>query len=163
MKDAGTVRICGDYKQTVNREAICDNYPVPKAEDLFARLNGGQKFTKLDLAHAYQQLLIDDETRKLLTVNTHKGLFEPTRLQFGVHSASGIFQREIEKRICHVPCTMVRVDDILVSGRDDVEHLKNLSSVLKVLFECGLKLKKEKCVFLAPNQQRWCHACEGES
>ena len=72
------------------------------------------------------------------------------RLQFGVHSASGIFQREIEKRICHVPCTMVRVDDILVSGRDDVEHLKNLSSVLKVLFECGLKLKKEKCVFLAP-------------
>ena len=42
MKDDGTVRICGDYKQTVNREAICDNYPVPKAEDLFARLNGGQ-------------------------------------------------------------------------------------------------------------------------
>ena len=36
---------------------------------------------------------------KLLIVNTHKGLFQSTRFQFGVHSAFGIFQREMENRL----------------------------------------------------------------
>ena len=55
---------------------------------------GGEKCTKLDLAHAYQQVMFDSDSRKLLTVNTHRGLFEPSRLKFGVYSATGIFQRE---------------------------------------------------------------------
>ena len=94
VKGDNGIRICGDYKMTVDKESICDNYPLPKTEDLFASLNGGEKFTKLDLAHAYQQVMLESESRKLLTINTHRGLFEPSRLQFGVHSATGIFQRE---------------------------------------------------------------------
>ena len=54
LKDYGTVRICGDYKQTINQASLCDKYPVPKTEDLFATLNGGEKFSKLDFSHAYQ-------------------------------------------------------------------------------------------------------------
>ena len=45
---------------------------------------GGGEFIKLDLSQAYQQLL-SLNSRELLTINTHKGLFQPTRLQFGVH------------------------------------------------------------------------------
>ena len=44
LKDDSTVRICGDYKQTINQASLCDKYPVPKTEDLFATLNGGEKF-----------------------------------------------------------------------------------------------------------------------
>ena len=110
LKSDETVRICGDYKQ--NKAAHCENYPLPRTEDLLATLNGGQKFSKLDLSHAYQQLLLDNESREYLTVNTHRGLFQSTRLQFGVHSASGVFQREMEKRLSHIPFTSVRVDDI---------------------------------------------------
>ena len=95
LKSDGTVRICGDYKQTINKAAHCDNYPLPCTEDLLATPNGGggggQKFTKLDLSHAYQQILLDNESREYLTVNTHCGLFQSIRLQFGVHSASGVF------------------------------------------------------------------------
>ena len=47
-----------------------------------ASLAGGRTFTKLDLAHAYQQVGLDEESRKFVTVNTHKGLFEYTRLPF---------------------------------------------------------------------------------
>ncbi|XP_047123845.1 uncharacterized protein K02A2.6 [Hydra vulgaris] len=129
---------------------MCDSYPLPRTEDLFATLAGGQKFTKLDLAFAYQQLLLDKSSCELLTVNTHRGLFEPIRLQFGVHSASGIFQREIEKLIGNLPFTKVRVDDILVSGRSDEEHLKNVETVLHILEKAGLKLKENKCVFMSP-------------
>ena len=148
LKDDGTVRICGDYKQTINQASLCDKYPVPKTEDLFATLNSGENFSKLDLSHAYQQLLLSPESRPLLTVNTHKGLFQPKRLQFGIHSASGIFQREMEKRL--ETFVKVRSDDILMSGRNDVEHLENLKSVLSVLKSDGLRLKFRKCVFLQP-------------
>ena len=55
-KPDGSVRICGDYKVTVNKVAKLDTYPLPRIEDLFASLAGGKQFTKLDLAHAYQQI-----------------------------------------------------------------------------------------------------------
>ena len=118
-KPDGGLRICGDYKLTVNPRAKCDNYPVPKTEDLLATLNGGERFTKLDLRQAYMQLELDENSQEYLTVNTHKGLFRPTRLMFGVHSASGVFQREIEKRLSGIPGTAVRVDDILITGGND--------------------------------------------
>jgi hypothetical protein len=61
VKDDKSIRICGDYKVTVNQAAKLDNYPIPKAEDLFATLSGGEKFTKLDMSQAYQQILLEDE------------------------------------------------------------------------------------------------------
>ena len=42
----------------------------------------------------------------------------------------------------------VRVDDILVSGKDDVDHLRNVSQVLHVLKDAGLTLRKDKCSFM---------------
>ena len=88
FKGDGNIRVCCDYKQTVNKAR--DKYPIPKTEDICILLNGG-KFTKLDLSQAYQQLLLSPNSRKLLTINTHKGLFEPTMLQIAAHSESGIF------------------------------------------------------------------------
>ena len=52
----GPIRICGDYKMTVNRVAPCDNYPIPNTSEQLATLAGGDKFSKLDLSQAYQQL-----------------------------------------------------------------------------------------------------------
>ena len=135
---------------TVNPAAKCDNYPVLKTDDLLAALNGGEKFAKLDLSQAYQQLLLDEKSQECLTVNTQKGLYKPERLQFGVHSAAQIFQREMKKRLSDVPFTTVRVDDILISGRNDAEHLKNLTEVLQILSANGLRLKRKKCVFMTP-------------
>ena len=85
-----------------------------------------------------------------LTINTHKGLFQQNRLQFGVNSASGIFQKEIENLLKSVPFVKVRSDDVLLSGKNDEEHLKTLDSVLKIILENGLKLKLQKCVFMQP-------------
>ena len=46
-----------------------------KPEDIFASLSGDERFTTFDLAHAYNQLLLDDESRQYITINTHKGLY----------------------------------------------------------------------------------------
>ena len=53
LKRDGSVRICGDYKLTVNQAAKLDPYPLPRIESLFSRLSAGKRFTKLDIAHAY--------------------------------------------------------------------------------------------------------------
>jgi len=106
LKKDGTVRICGDYKVTVNQAAKVETYPLPRIEDLLASLAGGISFSKLDLAHAYQQLELEEESRKFVTINTHKGLFQYNRLPFGVSSAPAVFQRTMEnllqglKRVC---------------------------------------------------------------
>ena len=134
----------------VNAVAPCDSYLIPRTEDIFTMLRGGQKFSKLDLSHAYQQLDLDEETPELLTVNTHRGLYRPTRLQFGVHSATGIFQREMDKRLKDIPFCKVCVDDILILGHDDASHLKNLQSMFTALDKAGRKLKRSKCKFLLP-------------
>ena len=50
VKEDKGLRICGDYKVTVNRVSKLDNYPIPKTEDLLATLTGSEKFTKLDMS-----------------------------------------------------------------------------------------------------------------
>ena len=71
-KKDGSLRVCGDYKTTVNQCADVDQYPLPNAEDLFATLAGGRVFSKIDLSHAYQQVELDEESQKYLTINTHQ-------------------------------------------------------------------------------------------
>ena len=124
--------MCGDYSVNTNTVTQYEVYLVLKTEDIMATLNGGQKFSKIDLSQAYQQLELDEESQQLLTTNTHKALFRPTRLQFGLHSAAGIFQRELEKRLAGIPRTVLRVDDILVTSENDQEHLSNVEVVLIV-------------------------------
>ena len=72
-------------------------------------------------------------------------------MPFGVASATAVFQRTIENILRGLPLTVVRVDDILVTGTDDVDHLYNVEQVLSRLEETGLKAKRPKCqFFLSP-------------
>lgn len=87
-KTNGEVRICGDYKVTINSWLAVDKYPLPKPQDLFALLAGGKYFTKLDLTQAYQQVGLDPESKPYLNVNPPKGLYHMNQLPYGVSSAS---------------------------------------------------------------------------
>ncbi|XP_063245015.1 uncharacterized protein K02A2.6-like [Bacillus rossius redtenbacheri] len=95
-KADGTVRLCGDYKCTVNTMCKKDVYPLPTINEAFYNLAGGKVFTKLDLADAYLQVSVDTATAELLTVNTMKGLFRVKRLPFGINCAPAVFQRLME-------------------------------------------------------------------
>ena len=74
-KADGTVRLCGDYKVTINPYLESNPYPMPNPKDLFATLAGGAIFSRLDMKHAYQQLQVKLDSQEYLTVNTSKGLF----------------------------------------------------------------------------------------
>ena len=151
LKSNGSVRICGDFKLTVNKFAKPDCYPLPVIDELFTKLSGGTLFSKLDLSHAYQQLVLDEPSQLLTTINTPKGLYAYNRLPFGVSAAPGIFQRTLEGILQGVPHTAVYLDDVLITGTSMQDHISNLKTVLSRLKEHGLRLKSNKCSFLKPS------------
>ena len=133
----------------MNPVAKMDCYPIPKVEDLFATLAGGKQFTKLDLSQAYQQVRLDEASKEYVTINTQKGLFRYTRLPFGISAAPGIFQRVMEGLMKGIPRVIVYLDDILISGSTEKEHIQALNEVLSRLQKAGLRAKKSKCQFMA--------------
>ena len=150
IKPTGKLRLCGDYKVTVNKAINVDTYPLPLIDELFASLSGGVSFTKLDLSQAYHQLPLEEGSRNLTTVNTPNGLYEYLRLPYGINSAVGIFQRTIENLLKGLQGVCVYLDDILVTGKTTEEHLQNLRAVLLRLQENGVTLRKDKCKFFLP-------------
>lgn len=128
-----------------------DQYPLPKPDDIFATLAGGQLFTTLDLSHAYNQLLMDEESQKFVTINTHKGLYQYTRLPFGIASAPAVFQQIMDTILQGIDGVACYIDDIIITGRTTEEHLERLEEVLRRLLRHGIHVKKSKCHFLQPS------------
>ena len=88
----------------------------------------------------YQQLPLDEESKQYVVINTHKALFRYTCLPFGISSAPGIFQRVIESVLRGIPRVVAYLDDILVSGATQDEHLSTLETVFDRLEEAGLRV-----------------------
>ena len=162
IKSDGSIRLCGDYKVTINQASKLDTYPLPRVEDLFAALSGGKIFSKLDLAHAYQQIPLDENSKKYTTINTSKGLFQYERLPFGVSSAPAIFQRTMDCLLQGLPSVCTYIDDILVAGVDEADHLQNLRRVMDALQSAGLTLKQSKCICASSSVEYLGHVIDGD-
>ena len=140
-----------DYKVTINSALDVPEYPMPTVEELFTLQNGGQSFYKLDLSSAYQQVLLDEESRQYVPINTPLGLFRYTRLPFGVAANPTIFEQTMDSILSDLNEVGGILDDLIVTGPNDKEHLRNLENTLKRLDSMGVKLKKSKCVFMKPS------------
>ena len=90
-------------------------------------------------------MLLDEESRPYVTINTHQGLYQYTRLPFGVSSAPALFQKLMDTVLQGIPGVTCYIDDILVSGKDEAQHLQSLGEVFRRLQEHGFRLKQEKC------------------
>ena len=132
QKKDKTLRLCGDYKVTINKVIQSDTYPLPNAEDLFASLAGGEVFTKLDLSAAYQQLELTEEAKQYLVVNTHQGLYKYNRLSYGVSTAPSIFQRVMDQVLQGIDGVTCYLDDILVASARS-KHVQQVRLVLERL------------------------------
>jgi hypothetical protein len=95
QKGNGDNRVCGDYSCTVNPRLSMEHYLSPLIDDF--SLLSGQVFCKIDLIEAYLQLVVGEQSQKILTLNTHIGYFKVRRLLYGIVSALAIFQQIMPK------------------------------------------------------------------
>ena len=136
-------------QDTVNKCTNLGSYPIPKIEDLYTKLSQGRKFTKLDLISVFLQVSLHKDSKKFLTINTPRGLYQFNRLSFEVKSAPGIYQRCIDNLFAREPHVASYQDSILITGSSDSEHLDNLDWDLKKLSASGLRVRLDKCKFKA--------------
>ncbi|BHF75482.1 hypothetical protein SprV_0501857800 [Sparganum proliferum] len=86
------------------------------------------------------------ESRELLTTNTHRGLFQYTRLPFGVKTVPALFQQTMNAMLSGTPGTAGYLNDIIV-GRSPAELQDRVCAVLERVQEYGFCLRSEKCQF----------------
>ncbi|KAI5747679.1 hypothetical protein M8J77_017390 [Diaphorina citri] len=147
MKPNGDIRICGDYKITINPHLQLERHPIPRIEELLIGIKTGGKFTILDLSHAYQQMELDDEAKELVAISTHKGVYFYNRMPFGISPAPGIFQKRISEELRDIENVKVYFDEILIFGDNQNTHFEALCKVLDKLKVMGLTVSQDKCKF----------------
>lgn len=140
-------RMCVDYSTGLNDALQPNQHPLPLPEDIFATLNGGQIFSQLDLSDAYLQIELDDDSKKLCCISTHRGNYVFQRLPFGVKSAPGIFQSIMDNLLAGMPFAMAYLDDIVIVSRSIEEHAQHLKGVFSRIKDYGFRLRLEKCNF----------------
>ena len=146
VKQNGNVRICGSYIG-LNKCLEDVYYPLPKIEQIFASLHDNVKFSKIDLKDAYRQFELDEKSKHLVTISTHKGLYKMNRMPFGIKCASFYCQKHIEQIFQGVDNVFVFQDDILVGHRANENHMLILRKVFQILSDAGLTVNLDKCKF----------------
>ena len=147
-KKDGTTRFCVDYRR-LNAVSRKDVYPLPRIEDILSTLGDANYFSTLDLASEYWQIEMEESSRPKTAFAT-QGLFEFTRMPFGLCNAPATFQRLMQVILAGLEwkCCFVYLDDILVASQTFEEHLAHLVEVFSRLQKAGLRLKPKKCAFL---------------
>ncbi|XP_060546776.1 gypsy retrotransposon integrase-like protein 1 [Pantherophis guttatus] len=142
LKQDSSIRICTDYKCSINRALQANPYPVPVVQHLL---------------HS----LVDEPTAMAQTIVTHRGAFKCTRLQFGVSVAPGIFQSIMERLLQGIPGVVPYFDDVLVSAGDQADLLNKLRNHKPLL---GLLAgDRQTPVMISPRMSRWVEFLAGYS
>ena len=150
-KKNGELRLCADFKSTLNPVLYVDKYPLPLIEDVIMKVSKGAYFSILDLSQAYLQCEVTADSQKYLTINTHKGLYTYKRLPFGIASAPALFQSLMDKILLDLEGCACYLDDIIVSGTTYEESQRNLNRVLERLDKYNVKANLKKCEFHKPS------------
>ena len=143
-------RFAVDYRES-NKITISISHPIPRLEDVFDALGDSHAtiFSILDLNSAYFQIELDPETRHKSAFITHDGVFEFTRMPFGLRNAPMSFQMLMSQVLkgLNWKYVLCYIDDILVFSANFGEHLRHLGEVFQRLKDAKLTLKPEKCSF----------------
>lgn len=147
VKPNGSIRLCADYKITLNKVISDEKYPIPIIEDIFSEMNGGILFCTLDISQAYLNMEMDEESALLQALSTHKGTYKVNRLMFGVKVAPSLWQKFMDNLLVGLEGVKCFFDDIIIQGSSERELMIRLQKVLHKLKDSNLRVNKEKCHF----------------
>ncbi len=142
----GKVRICVNLTKLnhhVNREC----HILPSVEQILAQLGGARIFSKLDANSGFWQIKLSPESVTLTTFITPLGRHYFNRLPFGITSAPEHFQRRMSEILQGLEGVVCLIDNVLVTGKTQVEHDECLAALLQWISAANLTLNAEKCQF----------------
>ena len=128
----------------LNPGMLRTKYHIQTPQEIRHELKEATVFSEMDMGWGYHQIPLDTQTQKKAVFQTHEGLHRMKRLYFGPTAASGIFHNEIRKAFTGLEGITTLHDNILVSGKTEEEHYKNLKSCLDRCKERGITLKPSK-------------------
>ena len=146
LKPDGSLRPVGDFR-LLNQKTLLDLYPLPSLKDFHQDIAGSKIFSKVDLAKAFHQLMIDKRDRWKTCITTPWGLFNFRRLAMGLQNSAQSFQRHLDDVIKGIPGVFCYLDDLLIYSRNKKDHLKTLELLFDRLNKAGLTLALDKCEF----------------
>ncbi|GFW46357.1 hypothetical protein TNCV_4810451 [Trichonephila clavipes] len=132
--------------RALNAQTKKDKYPIPSILDFTNDPHGARIFSHIDLVKAFYQIPIASEDIHKTAICTPFGLFESTRMQFGLCNAASTFQRFIDEVTRGLKGVYAFID-ILIASQNVQEHTTNLRALFERLDYYGLTIKPSKCTF----------------
>ena len=153
-KKDGSVRICLNFKATVNQVLVdSDSFPMDSTDVIFNKIRPGNKyFTSIDLLKGYWQIGLKEEDRHKTAFYWNGVCYQFCRLPFGLAPAGNSFARELAQvlRECELSDEDISVylDDVTVHSREFSKFLSSHRKLFETFRRNGIKLNASKCEFL---------------
>ena len=141
-------RMVIDYSRTINKYTYLDAYPLPRMDTMAFEVSRCRYFSAFDLKSAYHQILIPEEERPFTAFEADGGLYQSTRVPFGVTNGPSSFQRTFSalvRKHC-LNGVWVYLDNVTIGGLTKEEHDENVRQFLAVVQMYGLTLNHDKTI-----------------
>ncbi|KAF8748436.1 hypothetical protein RHS01_10821 [Rhizoctonia solani] len=141
-KADGSLRLVVDYRK-LNEVTHKNVYPLPRQDNLMAKLRHAKIFTKLDLRWGYNNVQIKEGDEWKTAFRTKYGLFEYLVMPFGLTNAPAAFQHfmnDLFRDLIDVT-VVIYLDDILIFSENPEDHPTHVREVLSRLMKNQLFCK----------------------
>ena len=139
-------RLCIDYRE-LNKVLKITSWPLPRMHQVSDRMQGVRYVCALDLLQGYYQIELTKESRHITAFQTTEGLYEYTRLPFGLAVAPAVFQRFVDELLGDMRPHKVEayLDDFLLKGETWETFLANARELFQRCQKSNVQFKPQKC------------------